>query len=70
MSSQGFGSDLSPDAFSPPTDTQRGKVSDCRGGNLAVVRGKATARVQFVALLARGAELCQRGLSLALPSLY
>lgn len=36
MPSQGFGSDLSPDALSPPTDT---RISDCHGGDLAVVRG-------------------------------
>ena len=62
-SSQGLGNDLSPDAFSPPTDTQGGETSDCRRGTPAVVGGKETARVQFVPLVAWGAEL-----SLALPS--
>lgn len=51
-------------------DTRDGKISDCRGSNLAVVGGKEMARVQFVALLAWGAELRQRKLSLGLPSLY
>lgn len=63
VSSQGFGSDLSPDAFSPPRDTQNGKISDCHGGNLAAVGGKEMAGVQFVAFLAWGAELSLRLLS-------
>lgn len=70
MSSRGFGGDLSRDAFSPPVDTQRGKISNCHGGNLAVAGGKEMAGVQFVALLVWGVELCQRKLSLGLPSPY
>lgn len=67
-SSQGFGNDLSSDVFSPPVNTQNGKISDCYGSNLAVVSGKEMARVQFVALLAWSAELLQRKLSLRFPS--
>lgn len=70
MSSQGFGNDLSPDAFSPPTDTQVGKISHCCGSNLAVMGGKEMVCMRFVALLTCGAELRQRKLSLGLPSLY
>lgn len=69
-SSQGFGAELSRDALSPPVATQDGEICDCRGGNLAAMGDEEMVCVQFVALFALGAELCQKKLSLGVSSVY